>query len=110
MANKILTNVQDVIGNDYATDVVVYHPLNKADISVLETQGKVGIIMEFYKSQTDKEAGKQQLKPVDSEGKELSMLLVVEGITSVADSVTKCQEAVTEHLKGIYGELNVIEI
>lgn len=104
MANKIINvNVEDKIGNSYQ-ELFVVHDAN-INSQILET-GKLFIMFSYYKSQEAYQNGKMSiplnfnngylLDLTDEEKKMVSPMLI--------------QTKVTEYLKSIYGEDNVIEI
>ncbi len=112
MANKITTNVYDAIGNTYTTDVHVVHPINLANLSALETEGKAVMKLVFYKTLADKEAGRMPIQTVDNliDKNIFDGVLEVNNLTDPTTWQLDVQIAVTNKLKEIYGENNVIEL
>ena len=111
MANKITTIVYDNQGNSYQTDVYVTHDAN-INNQILEGL-KIPIILNFYKNQASKEAGFQKFSAIKTvENKEPINSFLKEITVQDAPLVSPLvvQGYVTEFLKGIYGENNVVEI
>ena len=108
MANRIKTEVLDIHGNKYTSDVYVEH--DSMVNSMILADLKVPVMLKFYKSQADKTDKYAPFTAINNATDRLPLAMFVKKITeqeAAQLNAIMIQQYVTEYLKSIYGDANV---
>lgn len=105
MANKILTNVYDYIGNTYPSDVYVKNDttLNNTNLENL----RINISLIFYKSKEDYQDGFKSFIAIVDKTSKIPIVSFAQMLTpeqAMTINPTMVQGFVTDYLKTIYNE------
>jgi hypothetical protein len=112
MAHKILTTVYDTIGNEYTTDVHVSYRSQDVDLMGLDNLMARGRLT-FHKSLEHKNQGFSSFEPIINSTELVTIHQWQKQITveeAALVNPTTIHGYITEYLKGIYGEDNVVVV